>query len=194
MGKLAEYYARQATEQATYHLMNMLHDEDATIRLYVAQSLQGRPLQVKLLHDVLFTERHPLVKTELIKLFEQAREPEERIYLAHLLNDVTAKRYQEGSSAPSKMYTRLKQFVSQAEKPEETTLLLTLIRAIGQLRLEQGLYSLNTIAVYDRSHTLRLAAIQSLGQTESQLAIPLLQTFLHDASESHELRLPLNTH
>ncbi len=187
--ELAEYYARQATEQATYHLMNMLHDEDATIRLYVAQSLQGRPLQVKLLHDVLFTERHPLVKTELIKLFEQAREPEERIYLVHLLNDLTAKRYQEGSSAPSKMYTRLKQFVSQAEKPEETTLLLTLIRAIGQLRLEQGLYSLNTIAVYDRSHTLRLAAIQSLGQTESQLAIPLLQTFLHDASESHELRL-----
>ncbi|GAK55696.1 hypothetical protein U27_02653 [Candidatus Vecturithrix granuli] len=187
--ELAGYYAQQETEQATYHLMNMLHDEDANIRLYVAQSLQGRDVQVKLLHDVLFTERHPLVKTEIIRLFEQTQEPEERLYLAHLLNDLTAKRYQEGSSGAGKMYTRLKQLIGQTEKPEETTLLLTLIQAIGQLHLEQGMYSLNTIAVSDRSPAIRLAAIQALGQIGSQLAMPLLQNFLHDASESQELRL-----
>lgn len=187
--ELAGCYAQHATDQTTYRLIQMLHDEDAAVRLYVAQALQGREVQVNHLRDVLFTERNPMVKTAIIHLFEQARKPEEWLYLAHLLNDMVAKRYQEGSSNSTKVYARLKKLIGQTEKPEEATLIITLIRAIGKLRVEQGIYSLSTIISHDRSQSIRLEAIQALGQIGSQLALPVLQSCLHDSSESQDLRL-----
>lgn len=187
--ELAGCYAQYATEQTTYHLIRMLHDEQAEVRLYVARALQGREIQVKHLRDVLFTERDPAVKTEIIHLFAQTPDAEEWLYLAHLFNDVVAKRYQEAGSSPTKMYTRLKQLIGQTEKPEEAELLSTLIRAVGNLQLEQGIYSLSAVISHDRSHALRREAVQALGQIGSQLAIPILQACLHESSESQEVRL-----
>ncbi len=85
------------------------------------------------------------VKIEIVKLFEHSMEPEEWIYLVHLFNDVVAKRYQEGGHGHRKVYSRLKQFISHTEKSEDLQLLSTLIQSIGNLRLEQGVYSLITI-------------------------------------------------
>ena len=187
--EVAGYYAQQFTEQATYHLMKMLHDEDVNVRLYVVQSLQEREIQMKNLRNVLFTERHPEVKVEIIKLFERSQEPEEWIYLAHLLNDVVAKQYHDSGHTHGKVYKRLKQLISHSEKPEEKKLLSALVRAVGNLRLEQGIYSLITIAGRGRSQQLRLEAIDAIGNIGSHLGMASLEGLLHAASESREIRI-----
>lgn len=186
--EIADYYAQQPTEQATYHLINMLHDSDANVRLSVIGALQDRDIQSENLREVLFTEQNVAVKIEIIKLFERLHQPEESIYLAHLLNDLVAKRYEEGRYSRLKVYNRLKQLISHPEKSEESRLLSVLIEVMGNLQLEQGIYSLVTIVNSDRFQPLRIEAIEAIGKMGSVLGITLLQDILHASSESRDIR------
>ncbi len=183
--QIARYYAQYPSEPSTYHLVNMLHDEDTHVRLHVVRSLQTRDIQVEHLREVLFTEQNVEVKTEIIKLFKRQDHLEEPIYLVHLLNDLVAKRYEE--NRPGKVYNRIRKLISYSEQPEEQQLLTTLIRTIGKLRLEQGIYSLATLAAHDPSKPLQIKAIEAIGEIESSLGISPLQDILHASSESQEI-------
>lgn len=182
---IASYYAQKPGEQSTYHLLNMLHDAHANIRLLVVRALQDRDVLVESLREALFREQHPAVKTEIIKLFEQLNHPQESVYLAHLLDDLLAKRYDE--IGQHKMYSRIKQMLTHSEQSEDTMMFTTLIRAIGNLKLEQGIYTLMTIAVQDPSESLRLEAIEAMGNIQSSAGIAPLQELLHNSSESEEI-------
>ncbi len=186
--ELAGYYAQSPTEHATALLLNMLHDEDSRIRLYVIQALQPRDVQARNFREVLFTEQNPEVKIEIVRLLAHLQEPEEWIYIVHLLNDMVAKRLEEGKMSPGKVYNRLKQLIGHGQEDGETELLATLIQTIGQLQIEEGLYSLATIAEHDRSQRLRLEAIGAIGQIGSARGITVIQNILHASSESQEIR------
>ncbi len=185
--EIAGYYAQEPTEQTTYHLLNMLHDSDTNVRLAVVRALQARNIQSENLREVLFTEQNAEVKREIITLFEGLHQPQESMYLAHLLNDLLAKRYGESGHSTSNVYKRLKKLISHSEKPEENQLLSTLIRTIGNLQLEQGIYGLVSIVSNDRSQPLRIEAIEAIGKIGSPLGITLLQEILHTSSESREI-------
>ena len=186
--ELAGYYAQQPTEQATDRLLKMLHDDDAQIRLYIVQELQKRQIQAQSLREVLFTEQDPLVKIEIIRLLADLQDSEEGIYLVHLLNDLVTKRYQESKITPGKVYSRLKNLISHPQKSDDIDLLSTLIQASGKLRLEEGIYSLATIAEHDRSQILRLEAIEAIGKISSTRSITVLQNVLHAPLESQDIR------
>jgi tetratricopeptide (TPR) repeat protein len=186
--ELANYYMQQPTEQSTYYLLNMLHDEEPEIRLFVAQALQHRDIQSDNLREVLFTEQNAEVKVEIVKLFERLHQPEESIYLAHLLDDLVTKRHAESEHVTSKVYSRIKKLISHSEKPEEIQLLSVLIETIGNLRLEQGIYTLIALAGNDRSHQLRLESIEALGKIGSPLGMAPLQEILHSSSELQDIR------
>ncbi|MBD3308077.1 hypothetical protein GF339_16650 [candidate division KSB3 bacterium] len=185
--ELAAYYAQQATEQSTYHLLNMLHDAEVEVRLYVVRALQHREVPSESLREILFTEQHAEVKLEIVKLFERSHHPAESIYLTHLLNDLLAKRYEDQSA--SKVYTRLKKLISQVEKPDEIRLISTLIQAVGNMRLEQSIHSLSMVATTDHSQLLRIEAIESLGKIGSPLGMTPLQDILHSSSESQDIHM-----
>ncbi|PIE33321.1 hypothetical protein CSA56_12175 [candidate division KSB3 bacterium] len=186
--EITGYYSQVPTEHATDILLSMLHDEAPHIRLYAIQALQKRDVQAGNFREVLFTEQNPAVKVEIVRLLAHLQNPEEWIYLVHLLNDVVAQRVEEGKMHAGKMYNRLKQLIVHSQDDEEAELLSTLIQAAGSLRLEEGIYSLATIAEHDRSQQLRLEAIEAIGRIGSSRGITVLKNILHSSSESQEIR------
>lgn len=188
--ELAQFYAQQFTEQATYHLTNMLHDEAQAVRLGVVQALQQRDAPPEPLREALFTEQDAEVRIGLIKLLARRQSPDEAHYLARLFNDLAVKRQSGGSrgTGPAKMYSRLKKLIGYADHAEDLKVLSTLIQALGALQAEQAIYGLITIAVQDSSQLLRLEAIAALGQIGSPLGAAPLQEILHAGSESQDIR------
>lgn len=185
---IANYYAQQRSDTATYQLVGMLRDEERAIRLAVVNALQEREIQPELLREVLFTEQDSEVKIEVIRLFTRVRQPEYTVYLTHLLSDIVTKRYDDGSSGSGGMYTRLKKLIRPTEQTGDVNLLAALIQAVGHLRLEQNIFSLAAIANSDRSQRLRLDAIEAIGNIGSPLGLSPLQHILHTLSESQEIR------
>ena len=60
--------------------------------------------------------------------------------------------------------------------------------ALGNLRAEEGVYGLITIASNDSSQLLRIEAIDALGKIGSPLGATPLQTILHTPSESQDIQ------
>ncbi len=186
--EIAGYYAQQSTSGATEQLLKLLHDEEAKIRLYVIRELQKRDLDARKLREVLFTEQNVDVKIEIVRFLSHLRDPKEVIYLAHLLNDLVTKRYQDSKSTPGKVYTRIKKLITHTQNSEEVPMFSALIHAAGKLRIEESLYSLTTLAEHDRSQILRIEAIEAIGQIGSARGIPSLQNILHSSLESQDIR------
>jgi tetratricopeptide (TPR) repeat protein len=187
--EIAQYYAQQLTEQTTYYLTNMLHDEDKDVRLCVVRALQQRDVQPEQLRETLFMEQNPEVKNEIIKLLAQVKNPDESVYLAHLFNDLVTKRHSESShTGTAKVYNRLKKLIGYSENTDEIKVLSTLIQALGNLRTEQGISGLIMVASNDSSQLLRIEAIAVLGKIGSLLGVTTLQAILHTPSESQDIR------
>ena len=186
--EIAGYYAQQPTAHATEQLLKLLHDEEAQIRLYVIRELQKRDLEAQKLREVLFIEQNAEVKIEIVRFLSRLRDPKEVIYLAHLLNDMITKRYGDSKTTPGKVYSRIKELITHSQNSEDVHLLSALIHAAGKLRLEESLYSLTTLAEYDRSQLLRIEAIEALAQIGSARGIPCLQNILHSSLESQDIR------
>ena len=188
---IAQYYAQYVTEQTTYHLTNMLHDEEKPVRLCIAQALRHRDVQPEPFREALFTEQDPEVRLEIILLLIGLQSPDEAPYLARLFNDLVTKRHSESdrTTGTVKVYHRLKKLIGYSGNPEEIKMLSVLIQALGMLQAEQAIYGLITIANNDNSQLLRIEAIQALGQIGSSLGISPLETLLHASSESQEIRI-----
>jgi tetratricopeptide (TPR) repeat protein len=188
--EIAKYYAQQPTEQSTYHLTNMLHDEDREVCLCVVRALRHRDVQAEPLREALFTRQEPEVRLEIIKILAQLKDSDESPYLAHLFNDLVAKRHGESSrnTGTAKVYTTLKKLIGYSDSTEEIRMLSILIQALGNLRADEGIYGLITIARNDKSQLLRIEAIDALGKIGSPLGATPLQTILHTPSESQDIR------
>jgi HEAT repeat protein/Flp pilus assembly protein TadD len=187
---IVQYYAQHLTEQTTYHLMNMLHDEDRDVRLWVVQALRKRDIQAEYVREALFTEQDSEIRVEIIKILAQLEDPDEALYLAHLFNDLVARRHGESSreTGTAKVYSRLKKLIGYVEDTDEIKVLSTLIQALGNLRTEEGIHGLIIIASSDSSQLLRIEAIDALGRIGSPLGVIPLQTILHTSSESQDIR------
>ncbi|PID59056.1 hypothetical protein CSB45_01215 [candidate division KSB3 bacterium] len=187
--EIAGYYAQEPSADATAQLLQMLHDDEAEIRIYVIRALQQRDISIQKFRERLFIEQNVDVKIEIIRFLSRLRDPKEVIYLAHLLNDLVTKRY-EGSKHPGgNVYSRLKELITHTHSSEEDVHLLSaLIDAVGKLRLDESLYSLSTLAEHERSQILRIKAIEALGQIGSARGIPSLQKILHSTLESQDIR------
>jgi len=188
--EIAQYYAQHPTEQTTYHLTNMLRDEDRDVRLCVVRALRQRDVQAEYVREALFTEQNPEVKIEIIKLLAQLEDADESLYLAHLFNDLVARRYGETSrgTGTAKVYSRLKKLIGYVENTDEIRVLSVLIQALGNLRAEEGIHGLITIASGDNSQLLRIEAIDVLGRIGSPLGAIPLRTIIHSSSESRDIR------
>lgn len=187
---IAQYYAQRPTEQTTYHLTNMLHDEDREVRLGVVRALRKRNIQAEYVREALFTEQDSEIRIEIIKILAQLEDPDEAPYLAHLFNALVTRRHEESSqgTGTAKVYSKLKKLIGYAEDPEEIRVLSTLIQALGNLRSEEGIHGLITIASSDNSQLLRIEAIDALGRIGSPLGVIPLRTILHAPSESQDIR------
>lgn len=188
---IAQYYAQYVTEQTTYHLTGMLHDEEKAVRLCVVQALRHRDVQPEPFREALFIEQDPAVRLEIILLLVGLQSPDEAPYLARLFHELVAKRHNE-SDRPAgtvKVYNRLKKLMGYGDNPEELRMLSALIQALGMLQAEQAIYGLTTIANSDHSQLLRIEAIQALGHIGSSLGIAPLEALLHASSEPQEIRI-----
>ncbi len=188
--EIAQYYTQELTERTTYHLTNMVHDEDRSVRLCVVRALRQRDIQAEPLREVLFMEQDPEIRIEIIKILAQLKDSDESSCLAHLFNDLVARRHGESSRSTGtvKMYSRLKKLIGYSEDTDEIRVLSTLIQALGYLRAEQGIYGLITIASSDNSQLLRIEAIDALGKIGSPMGVNSLQAILHSPSESRDIR------
>jgi len=184
--EIAGYFSQQPTEQATNVLLKMIHDRSPQVRLHVVQSLQKRHLASANFRETLFTEEHPDVKIELIRLIASLQSPEEWTYLVHLLNDLVAQRYHDKSGS-GKVYARFKQLLGHPEQSEDLPLLSALIHAIGMLQLKDGVSSLCAIIEHDRSQLLRVEAIETLVRIGATGVIPILQRLIERSSESQDI-------
>jgi tetratricopeptide (TPR) repeat protein len=189
--EIARYYAHYVNEQTTDYLLNMLHDEERAVRLFVVQALRQRRTPPAYFREVLFTEQDPEVRLEIIQLFGEAQDPAEAAYLVHLLNDLVSRRQGESSRSavrPSNVYQTFKKLIGQADDNADERLLTALIPILGEFRAEASLTSLLSLASADSSAALRLVAIEAIGQIGSGLGLPVLQEILRSPSEPPELQ------
>jgi HEAT repeat protein len=187
---IAQYFDQIESEQTTYRLANMLHDADREVRLFVIRALQEREVPPESLRKALFTEQEPDLRTEVIIMLARLQDPAEGPYFAHLLQDLIAKRYADGSrsTGPSNVYTRLKKLIKHEEKQEEITMFSTLIQTVGFLQSEEAISGLISVVNNDTSPLLRKEAVHALGQIGSPVCAAHLQELIHTHSEPQDLR------